>query len=73
MILAVPRRSQGGGARLLKQPDEVPAANSAESRRAAVGFHYRDFRPTTDDEVMALLAASAWWLTIDRPVAVPGM
>ncbi len=31
---------------------------SSERLLRAVGFHYRDFRPTTDDEVMALLDAA---------------
>ena len=70
VILAVPVAPEAA-VRGFEAADEFVCA-SAEPRLAAVGFHYRDFRPTTDDEVMALLAASAGRLTIDRPVAVPG-
>jgi putative phosphoribosyl transferase len=40
---------------------------SAPRRFVAVGLHYRDFSPTTDEEVIVLLDAAARRLAQDRP------
>ena len=69
VILAVPVAPEPA-VRSFEAADEFVCV-SAEPRLAAVGRHYRDFRPTTDDEVMALLAAAARRST-DRPAAVVG-
>jgi putative phosphoribosyl transferase len=41
---------------------------SAPRRFVAVGLHYRDFSPTTDEEVIVLLDAAARRLAQDRPL-----
>jgi len=57
VILAVPV----GAARTIrevKEADEVVCV-SAPARFAAVGYHYRDFSPTSDEEVVVALDAAA--------------
>ncbi len=44
---------------------------SCEPHLRAVGFHYRDFRPTTDDEVMSLLQAAGKRAVDGQGAAVP--
>jgi putative phosphoribosyl transferase len=55
VVLAVPVGPPGIVSRV-PEADEVVVADTPR-RFAAVGNHYRDFRPTTDDEVVDLLAA----------------
>jgi putative phosphoribosyl transferase len=42
----------------LKEPDEIVCL-ATPHQFTAVGYHYRDFSPTTDDEVVLLLDAAA--------------
>ncbi len=51
----------------LPEADEVVCVSAPETFRA-VGCHYRDFSPTTDEEVVVLLDAAA---TRARPVHAP--
>jgi putative phosphoribosyl transferase len=57
VILAVPVGA-AQTIRDVKEADEVVCV-SAPSRFAAVGYHYRDFSPTSDDEVVVALDAAA--------------
>ena len=56
VVLAVPVAS-ADVVRHFTAADKVICV-SCEPHLRAVGFHYRDFRPTTDDEVMSLLQAA---------------
>jgi putative phosphoribosyl transferase len=51
----------------LPDADEVVCV-SAPTRFVAVGLHYRDFSPTTDEEVIVLLDAAARRLAQARPL-----
>lgn len=55
-------------ARSLPGADEVICV-AEPSPFWAVGSHYRDFTPTSDDEVVALLDAAARRTVVERPVA----
>ena len=57
VVLAVPVAPEDTIARLREQADEVVCLATPAGFRA-VGLHYADFRQTTDDEVVALLAAA---------------
>ena len=56
VVLAVPVAS-ADVAREFPAADQVVCV-SCEQHLRAVGLHYRDFRPTTDDEVMSLMQAA---------------
>lgn len=55
LVLAVPVCAPDTAARLLALTDDVVCIESPEDLRA-VGMWYRDFTPTTDDEVLAALS-----------------
>ena len=57
LVLAVPVAPEDTIARLLEQADAVVCLSTPAVFRA-VGLQYADFRQTTDDEVVALLAAA---------------
>src|SRR6478752_6927945 len=56
VVLAVPVAS-ADVVREFPAADQVVCVSCEENLRA-VGLHYRDFRPTTDDEVMSLMQAA---------------
>jgi putative phosphoribosyl transferase len=66
VVLAVPVAPAEAVARF-PGADEVVCV-SAPRGFAAVGLHYRDFSPTTDEEVIVLLDAAARRLAQDRPL-----
>lgn len=72
VVVAVPV-APAESARSLPGADEVVCASSPPHFRA-VGQHYEDFAPTSDDEVVALLDRAAARSVTDRPRAgAPGV
>jgi putative phosphoribosyl transferase len=78
VVLAVPVAS-ADVVREFPAADQVVCVSCEENLRA-VGLHYRDFRPTTDDEVMSLMQAAGRRVVkthgsalpdCDRDVAIP--
>lgn len=57
VVLAVPV-APADTLRELKEPDEIVCL-ATPRQFTAVGYHYRDFSPTSDDEVVLLLDAAA--------------
>jgi putative phosphoribosyl transferase len=66
VVLAVPVAPAEAAAHF-QEADEVVSV-SAPRRFVAVGLHYEDFSPTTDEEVIVLLDAAARRLAQDRPL-----
>ena len=67
VVLAVPV-APADTLRTLTEPDEVVCL-ATPRHFAAVGYHYRDFSPTEDDEVVQLLDAAARRLQASAPGA----
>jgi putative phosphoribosyl transferase len=58
VILAIPVAAPGSAAELREEVDEVVCVEMPPNLRA-IGFWYEDFRPTSDEEVAALLGGAA--------------
>jgi putative phosphoribosyl transferase len=69
VVLAVPVAS-ADVVRHFTDADRVICV-SCEPHLRAVGFHYRDFRPTTDDEVMSLLRTAGGRASDGQVAALP--